>query len=160
MRCINHFCPGQEVRPSLTEEDIQCGSKKREHNELRRKYIRKKIIVIETWNCDWWKPYKITTDDKLHILENIPHRPLLTKHQFLEEIGKIKRFGYLNCLKIWQSILPTSFQSSRTLQLARMIYRSSWKTMAKKKTIVSTSGIVDIRLHIKNGNLITSPVLF
>ena len=29
MGCFYHFCPCQEVRPSLTEEDIQPGSKER-----------------------------------------------------------------------------------------------------------------------------------
>ena len=29
MGCVYHFCPCQELRPSLTEEDIQRGRKKR-----------------------------------------------------------------------------------------------------------------------------------
>ena len=39
MGCFYHFCPCQELRPSLTEEDIKRGSGKRELNELRRGYI-------------------------------------------------------------------------------------------------------------------------
>ena len=40
--CFYHFCPCQELRPSLTEEDIQRGSKKRELDSLRRHYIQEK----------------------------------------------------------------------------------------------------------------------
>ena len=43
MGCFYHFCPCQELRPSLTEEDIQGGSKKREVNALRRHYTRERL---------------------------------------------------------------------------------------------------------------------
>ena len=36
MGCFYHFCSFQELHPSLTEEDIKRGSKKRELDELRR----------------------------------------------------------------------------------------------------------------------------
>ena len=42
MGCLYHFCPCQELRPSLTEKDIQQGSKKRELDSLRRHYIQEK----------------------------------------------------------------------------------------------------------------------
>ena len=42
MGCFYHFCPCQELRPSLTQEDIQRGSKKRELDALKRPYIQKK----------------------------------------------------------------------------------------------------------------------
>ena len=42
MGCFYHFCPCQELRPSLTEEDIQRGSKKRELDALRRLYTRER----------------------------------------------------------------------------------------------------------------------
>ena len=38
--CFYHFCPFQELRSSLTEEDIQRGSKKRELDALIRHYIQ------------------------------------------------------------------------------------------------------------------------
>ena len=41
--CFYHFCPCQELRPSLTEEDIQRGSKKRDLDALRRHYIQEKV---------------------------------------------------------------------------------------------------------------------
>ena len=42
MGYFHHFCPCQELRPSLTERDIQRGSKKRELDALRRQYIQEK----------------------------------------------------------------------------------------------------------------------
>ena len=52
MGCFFHFCPCQELRPSLTEEDIKRGSRKRELDELRRCDIQEKgFTVIEMWEC-------------------------------------------------------------------------------------------------------------
>ena len=39
MGCFHHFYPCQELRPSLTEHDIQRGSKKKDLDALRRHYI-------------------------------------------------------------------------------------------------------------------------
>ena len=50
MSCFYHYCPSQEVRPSLIEEDIEGGSKKSELDEVRQKYIKeKKFTVFEMW---------------------------------------------------------------------------------------------------------------
>ena len=35
MGCYCHFCSCQEVRPSLTEQDIERGNKKREMDDMR-----------------------------------------------------------------------------------------------------------------------------
>ena len=43
MVCFHHCCSCQEVRPFLTEEDIQRGSKKRELDALRRHYKRERL---------------------------------------------------------------------------------------------------------------------
>ena len=42
MSCFYHFCSCQGLRPPLTEEDIQRGSKKRQLEASRRHYIQKK----------------------------------------------------------------------------------------------------------------------
>ena len=53
MCCFCHFCPCQELHPSLTEEDIKRGSRKRELDELRRGYIQgKDFTVFELWECE------------------------------------------------------------------------------------------------------------
>ena len=75
MGCSYHFCPCQELRPSLTEEDIKRGSRRRELDELRRDYIQQKVFtVIEMWECEYWRHYKTTTNVKLHIRENFLYR--------------------------------------------------------------------------------------
>ena len=54
MSCFYNFCLFQELRPVLYEEDIQQGSKKRELDELRRRYMQEKgFSVIKMWECEW-----------------------------------------------------------------------------------------------------------
>ena len=54
MVCFYHFRPGQDLRPSLTEEDINCGSRRREIDELNQGYIQERVFtVIEIWECEW-----------------------------------------------------------------------------------------------------------
>ena len=98
MGCFYHLCPYQELRPSLTEEDIQRGSKKRELDALRRHYIQEKgYKVIEMWECEWWRLYKTSNTVKQHIREHFPYRRSLAAEQLLEEIKKGKLFGYVQC---------------------------------------------------------------
>ena len=42
MGCFYHYCPCQEARPSLTEEDIERGKKNREMDQMRKQYIKEK----------------------------------------------------------------------------------------------------------------------
>ena len=98
MGCFYHFYPCQELRPSLTKEDIQRGSKKRELDALRRRYIEEKgFNVIEMWECEWWRLYKTTNTVKQHIREQFPYRLSLAAEQLLEEIKEGKLFGYVQC---------------------------------------------------------------
>ena len=98
MGCFYHFCPCQELRLSLSEEDIQRGSKKRELDTLRRHYIQEKgFNVFEMWECVWWRLYKTTNTVEQHIREHFPYRRSLAAEQLLEEIKKGKLFGYVQC---------------------------------------------------------------
>ena len=75
MGCYYHLCPYQEARPSLTEEEIQRGIKKRELDELRKQYIQEKgYDFIEMYECDWWKMHKTYTIDKEHPRESFPYK--------------------------------------------------------------------------------------
>ena len=40
MGCSYHFCSCQETHPSLSEQDIERGNKKREMNVLRQQYLK------------------------------------------------------------------------------------------------------------------------
>ena len=100
MGCFYHFCPCQELRPSLTEEDIQRGSKKRELDALRRHYTQEKgikVIEIEMWECELWRPYKTTNTVEQHIREHFPYRRSFATEQLLEEIKEGTLFGYFQC---------------------------------------------------------------
>ena len=41
--CFCHYCPCQEARPPLTEEDIESCNKKREMDHMRIQNVKKKI---------------------------------------------------------------------------------------------------------------------
>ena len=98
MGCFYHFCPCQELRPSLTEEDIQRGSKKRDLDALRRHSKQEKgFKVVEMWECEWWRLFKTTNTVEQHIWEHFPYRRSLAAEQLLEEIRKGKLFGYVQC---------------------------------------------------------------
>ena len=98
MSCFYHFCLLQQLRPSLTEEEIQRGSKQRDLDALRRHYIQEKgFNVIEMWECGWCRLYKTTNTVKQHIREHFPYRRSLAAEQLLEEIKKGKLLGYEQC---------------------------------------------------------------
>ena len=99
MGCFYHFCPCQELRPSLTEEDIQRGSKKRDLEALRRRCIQDKCFkVIDLWECECWRLYKTTNTVKPYIREHFRYRRSLAAEQLLEEIKEGKLFGYVQCI--------------------------------------------------------------
>ena len=54
MGCYYHYCPCQEARPSLTEEENQRRIKKKKPDEVRKQYVQEKgHSVLEMYECDW-----------------------------------------------------------------------------------------------------------
>ena len=91
MGCFYHFCPGLELRSSLTEEDIERGSEKRELDESRRGYMQENdFTVIEMWEYECWILYKTTANVKLNIRKKFFYRRSLTEQQLLEGAKKRK----------------------------------------------------------------------
>ena len=89
--------PVRNLRPSLSEEDIQHGCKKRELDALRRHYIEKiGFNVFEMWECEWRRLCKTNNTVKQHIPEQFPYRRSLAAEQPLEEMKKGKLFGYVH----------------------------------------------------------------
>ena len=130
MGCFYHFCPCHELRPSLTEEDIQRGSKKRELDALRRHYAQEKgFKVIEIWECERWTVYKTTNTVKQHIREHFPYRRSLAAEHVLEEIKKEKLSGYMHCYFEVPEILRLKIENSPAIF---------------KNTLVSKKDIVDL----------------
>ena len=98
MGCFYHFCPCQELRPSLAEEDIQRDSKERELDALRQHYIQEKGFKgFEMWECEWWRLYKTTNTVEQHIREHFPYKRSLAAEELLEDIKEGKLFGYVQC---------------------------------------------------------------
>ena len=47
------YCPCQEARPSLTDNEIMRGIKKREQDQMREEYIQQKgYKIIEMWSAN------------------------------------------------------------------------------------------------------------
>ena len=108
MGCFYHICPCQGLRSSLTEEDIQRGSKKRELGALRRDYIHEKGFKnFEMWECEWWRLFKTTNTVKQQIREHFPYRRSLAAEQILDQIQEGKLFGYVQ----WVIEVPENFRS-------------------------------------------------
>ena len=138
MGCFYHFCPCQKLRPSLIEEDIQRGSKKRELDSLRRNFIQEEgFNVIEMWECEWWRLYRTSNNVKQHIREHFPYRRSLAAEQLLEEIKEGKLFGYVQCdIEVpekMRSKLVNFPQVFKKTIVSRSDFGDLMKTMPKKK---------------------------
>ena len=136
MDCFCHFCPCQELREhfsvSLTEEDIQRGSKRRDLDALRRQYIQEKgFKTIEMWECEWWRLYKTTNTVKQHIREHFPYRRSLAAQELLEEIKKGKFFGHVQCDIEGPEILRSKFDNSPPIFQNTLVNKSDIRDLMK-----------------------------
>ena len=60
-----NYCFCQEARLSLTDANIERGVKKREHDEMRRHYVRQKgYQIVEMWECEWWSLFSQKTSQR------------------------------------------------------------------------------------------------
>ena len=166
MGCFYHLSLCQELRPSLAEEDIQLGSRKRELDALRRHYIQEKVFkVIEMWECEWWRLYKTTNTVKQHIREHFPYRRSLAAEQLLEEIKKGKLFGFVQCEIEVPEVLRSNFDSFLPTFKNTLVSRNDsgdlMKTYAEEKGIKSQPRkIIISSFTLQNGTLIAPLLLF
>ena len=165
MACFYHFCPCQELRPSLTEEDIQRGSKKRELDALRRHYIQEKgFKVIEMWECELWRLYKTTNTVKQHIRELFPYRCSPADEQLLEEIKKGKLFGYVQCDTEVSEILRSKFDNFPPIFKNTLVSKNDigdlMKTYAGEGIMSQPRKMLISSFSSHNGTLITLLLLF
>ena len=166
MGCFYHYCPCQEARPSLTEEDIERGNKKKEMDQMRKQYIKEKgYIVVEMWECEWWNLYKTTTCVKEHLRESFPYKRPLREESLLEQIRSGKLFGFLQCdievpeeLKEKFAIFPLIFKNTN---VGRHDIGSLMKDYAEKEGLLSQPRKMLISsFFLENGTLITPLLLF
>ena len=80
MGCYFQYCPCQEARPSLTDNEIMRGIKKREHDQMSKEYIQQKgYKIIEMWECKWWELYQTDATVKNHLRTNFPNQQPLSE---------------------------------------------------------------------------------
>ena len=166
MGCFYHSCPCKELRPSLTEEDIQRGSKKRELDALRWHYIQEKIFkAIEMWVCEWWRLYKTTNTLKQHIREHFLYRRSLAAEQLLEEIKKGELYGYVQCdIEVTENLranianFPPIFKNTL---VSKSDIGALMKNYAEEERLLSQPRKMLISsFTLQNGTLITPLLLF
>ena len=110
MGCYYHFCSCQKTRPSLTEQDIERGNKKREMDDMRREYIKEKgYKVEEMWECDWWESFKTDEKIKNHVRTHFPYKRLLSTDSLLAKIKDGSLFGYVQCDLVVPDELKSKF---------------------------------------------------
>ena len=166
MGCFYHYCPCQEARPSLTDDDIESGNKKREMDQMRKQYIKEKgYNVVGMWECEWWNLYKTTTCVKDHLRESFPYKHPLREESLLEQIRSGKLFGSLQCdievseeLKEKFANFPTIFKNTN---LGRHDIGSLLQDYAEKEGLLCQPRKMLISsCFLENGTLITPLLLF
>ena len=163
--CVYHFCPCQELRPSLTEEDIKRGSRRTGLDELKRGYIQEKgFTVIEMWECEWWRLYKTTTNVKLQIRENFPYRRSLTEQKLLEGINRGNLFGCVQCNIEVPKTLRENFAYFPPVFMKVLVSKNAIgdliKTYAEEEEIMSQPRkMLKSSFTLQNVNLITPLLL-
>ena len=166
MGCFYHFRACQELRPSLTKEDFQRGSKKRELDALRCRYIQEKgYKVIEMWECKWWRLYKTTNTVNQHIWEQFPYRRSLAAEQLLEEMKKGKLFGCVQCDIEVPENLRANFANFPPIFKNTLASKSDigdlMKNFAEEERLLSQPRKMLISsFTLQNGTLITPLLLF
>ena len=97
MGCYYLFYTCKETFPSLTDEKIQRGIKKRELDELQNQYTQEKgYNVNKMYECDCWKVYK-TVLLLNSICTNLSPTKCLSEKKVFEDVKSESLFGYVQC---------------------------------------------------------------
>ena len=87
MGCYFHHCLCREARPSLTDNKIMRGIKKREQDQTRKECMqRKRYKFIEMWECKWWELQWTDATVKNQLRANFPYQWPLSEERFMQEI--------------------------------------------------------------------------
>ena len=161
MGCYFHFCPCQESRPSLTDDDIKRGTKKREMDDLRKDYIREKGYSIEEmWECSWWDQFKNNVGLKNHVRTHFPFKRPLSTNSLVQNIRNEKMFGYVQCDLSVPDELKAKFSNFPPIYKNIDVYRNDigeyMKTYAEENDLLKQSQRKLISsFKLTNGTLIT-----
>ena len=166
MGCFYHYCLCQEARPSLIEENIERGNRKREMDQMRKQYIKEKgYNVVEMWECEWWNLYKTTTSVKQHLSESFSYKHPLREESLLEQIKSGKLFGFVQCdIEVPEELrdifanFPTIFKNTN---VGQHDIGSLMKDYAEKEGLLyQPREMLISSFSLENGTLITPLLLF
>ena len=166
MGCYFHYCPCQEARPSLTDNEIMRGTKKREQDQMRKEDIQqKRYKIIEMWECNCWELYRTDAAVKTHLRINFPYQRHLSEERLMQEIKSRRLFGYLQCdLKVPEH-LKSYFANFTPIFKSTVVSRNDigglMKENAEKEGFMSQPRRMLISsFHLKNGTIMTPLLLY
>ena len=93
MGCYFHFCPCQESRTSLSEEEMQRGIRKRGHDKLRSKGYN----IVEVWECKWWERVEEEEIVRNNVRKNLPFNLPKKQESLCAKIRGGNMFVYVQC---------------------------------------------------------------
>ena len=162
--CYFHYCPCQEARPSLSDNEIMRGIKKREQDQMRKEYIQQKgYKIIEMWECESWSLYKTDAPVKSYVRANFPYKQPLSEEQLLQGITDGRLFGYVQCdievpehMHDYFSIFPPIFKNT---VVSRNDLGELIKEYAEKEGIMPQPRRMRISSFILTNDTIITPLL-
>ena len=166
MGCYFHYCPCQEARPSLTDNEIMRGIKKREQDQMRNEDIQQKgYKIIEMCECSWWELYRTDETVKHHVRTNFPYQRPLSEERLMQEIKSRRLFGYVQCdLKVPESLkayFAKFFPIFKDTVVSKNDIGDLMKEYAEKEGIMSQPRKMLISsFHLKNGTITTSLLVY
>ena len=107
MGCYFLYCPCQEARPSLTDNEFIGGIQKRGQDQMRKECIQQKgYKVIEMWECNWWELYRTDATVKNGLRAIFSYQRPLSEERLMQEIKIRMFFGYVQCdLKVPEHLM-------------------------------------------------------
>ena len=108
MVCYCHCRRCQEACPSLIDNEVMRGLKKREQDQIRKEYTQQKgYKIIEMWVCNWWKFYRTDAPVKSYLRATFPYKRPLSEEQILQGIIDGRLFCYVQCdIEVSGHLLP------------------------------------------------------
>ena len=161
MGCYFHYCPCQDARPSMTDNETMRGIKKREQDQMRKDLIhQKRYKIIKMCECNWWEFYRTDATVKNHLRANFPYQRPLSEERLMHEIKSGKLFGYVQCdLKVLEHLnayfanFPRIFKNT---VVSRNDIGDLIKEYAEKERIMSQpKRRLLSSFPLKNGSIVT-----
>ena len=160
MGCYFHYCPCQEARPSLTDNEIMTGTKKREQDQMRKETIQKKgYKMIGMWERNGWELCRTDATVKNHLRASFPYQRPLSGERLMQEIKSWNLFGYVQCDFKVPDHLKADFANFHPFFKNTVVSRNDigclMKDYEEKEGIMSQPRKMLIsRFHLRNGRIV------